>query len=315
MGGARFHVFFVFGSLVLHSLGSELFSMKTIETEKFRILVAEHMGMCFGVEGAIHDVEKALRDGPATILGQLAHNPGVQERLTAGGAIDGKLGMRQALTKRVIITAHGASKRDRQRWETSGYEVLDTTCPLVRVAHRKLGELVEGGFFPVIVGKAGHVEVEGMRGDYPMSVVVLVEEDLDLIPDVKKVGVIAQTTQPVDEVRKLVRELRKRRPEVEVVYFDTVCRPTKDRQSSLYQLCRMSDFVLVVGGKNSNNTGKLTETAKRLGCQTRQVEGVRDVKVEWFSGVGVVGITAGTSTQVSDVEEVVKFMRECGQRG
>lgn len=270
--------------------------MKTIQTPRFQILIAEHSGMCFGVRQAIAAAESLLASKPATILGELAHNPVVQSRLSEQGARKGTLEGTSAPTPDVVITAHGASNLDRTRWREQGYRVLDTTCPLVHVAHRKLGRLVNEGYFPVIIGQEGHVEVRGLVGDFPDATVILSREDIAKIPHVKKIGVISQTTQPIDRVRALVDEVRQQRPEAEVVHSDTVCQPTKDRQKALDDLCQASELVLAIGGKNSNNTAQLARTARQHGCKAHHIEGPGDILDEWLHGVVRIGLTAGTST-------------------
>lgn len=284
--------------------------MKTIQTPRFQIFIAEHSGMCFGVRQAIEASEKFLAGKPATILGELAHNPVVQSRLSKQGAQKGSLAETSAPTPDVIITAHGASNHDRNRWREQGYRVLDTTCPLVHVAHRKLARLVNEGFLPVIIGKKDHVEVRGLIGDFPNARVILNRDDIPGIPSVKSIGIISQTTQPIDRVRALVNEVRKQRPEVEVVFYDTVCQPTKDRQKSLDDLCKASELVLAIGGKNSNNTAQLARTARQYGCKAHHIEGPDEIREEWFDGIQKVGLTAGTSTLDESLQAVTTRLQE-----
>ncbi len=284
--------------------------MKTISTTQFNILLAEHSGMCFGVRQAITATEKLLAREPATILGELAHNPKVKSRLAQQGARSGELSGTTASTKKVVITAHGASDRDRVTWKEAGYQIMDTTCPLVRVAHRKLASLVAEGYFPVIIGKAGHIEVRGLMGDFPGAQVVLSAEDIRNIPNKKRIGIISQTTQPITKVRQLVEEIRTQRPESHVMFQDTVCQPTKDRQRALDELCRASDVVIAIGGKNSNNTKQLAGTARTHGCAAYHIEGAHELQQSWFQGVGVVGVTAGTSTLDECVDTVITRLKE-----
>lgn len=284
--------------------------MKTIKTPRYDILIAEHTGMCFGVRQAIEATQKILKERPATILGQLAHNPAVKSTLAAQGALTGDLDHSSAPTKRVIITAHGASDRDRKRWREAGYQVTDTTCPLVKVAHRKLARLVAEGYQPVIIGQEGHVEVRGLQGDFPKARIILHPDDIATIPHVKRIGIISQTTQPINRVRALVNEVRRQRPEVEVVYFDTVCHPTKDRQSALEELCEAAQLVFAIGGRNSNNTAQLARTARKLGCRAHHIEAPDDIRPEWLEGFTKIGITAGTSTLDESLEAVVNHLRK-----
>ncbi|MFT6863547.1 MAG: 4-hydroxy-3-methylbut-2-enyl diphosphate reductase [Akkermansiaceae bacterium] len=284
--------------------------MKTIKTPRYDILIAEHTGMCFGVRQAIETTQEVLKTGPATILGQLAHNPIVKSKLASQGARTGKLDGSDAPTKRVIITAHGASDRDRKRWHDAGYQVTDTTCPLVKIAHAKLAKVVAAGFQPVIIGKDDHVEVRGLQGDFPNAHTILHPDDIAKIPHRKRIGIISQTTQPIDRVHALVAEVRRQRPEVEVAYYDTVCHPTKDRQSALHELCIASELIFAIGGKNSNNTAQLAMTARKLGCQCHHIEGPDDIRAEWLEGIKRIGVTAGTSTLDECLEAVTKHLQK-----
>jgi 4-hydroxy-3-methylbut-2-enyl diphosphate reductase len=287
--------------------------MKTIQTPRYDILIATHSGMCFGVRQAIEATESLLARQPATILGQLAHNPVVTSRLARQGAQTGEIAVTDAPTKRVVITAHGASDKDRKRWHEAGYEVTDTTCPLVRVAHDKLARLVADGYQPVIIGKEGHAEVRGLQGDFPNARVILHPRDIAKIPHVKRLGLISQTTQPIDHVRALIAEVRRQRPEVEVVYFDTVCHPTKDRQGALQELCQKAEVIFAIGGKNSNNTAQLARTARRLGCRAHHIEKPGEIRTPWLEGVPTIGLTAGTSTLDESLEAVVDYLRKLGK--
>ena len=182
--------------------------------------------------------------------------------------------------------------------------MLDTTCPLVHVAHRKLERLVNEGYLAVIIGKKGHVEVRGLVGDFPDATVILSREEIAKIPHVKKIGIISQTTQPIDRVRALVNEIRRQRPKSEVVHSDTVCQPTKDRQKALDDLCQASELVLAIGGRNSNNTAQLARTARQHGCKAHHIEGPDDIREEWLHEVVSIGLTAGTSTLEESLQAV-----------
>ena len=132
-----------------------------------KIILAEHFGMCFGVRDALAAAEAQTAAGPLTILGELVHNPLVINRLQASGALQGRLdSLESAPTGRVLITAHGAADERRRAWQAAGFEVTDTTCPLVRRAHARLAALVAAGYFPVVIGTAGHAEVRGLTGDF-----------------------------------------------------------------------------------------------------------------------------------------------------
>lgn len=279
--------------------------MKLCNEVKFDLVVASHYGMCFGVKAAIESARELAARSSVTILGELAHNPTVKRNLERIGVKHGKLDAISAVTKDVMITAHGASDKVRNRWADLGYRVTDTTCPLVHKAHMALKNLVSAGYAPVVIGKPGHVEVRGLVGDFPNAQVVLNQEDVsDLKITGNKIGVISQTTQQIDNVNLLLAAMQLRFPNTEIKYIDTVCRPTKDRQFALLDLCTKVKVVVVVGGANSNNTVQLVEKCRILGCLAYHVENPEDVLAEWFTGIDKVGLTAGTSTPDEDVNRV-----------
>lgn len=265
--------------------------------------------MCFGVRDAVTEVERLSADGPVTILGQLVHNEMVREKMRGLGVVEAGLDETKVTTHRVVFTAHGVSDKDRTRWLATGLDVRDTTCPLVHRAHAALADLVAGGYHPVVIGKRGHVEVRGLTGDHPEAVVIESPADLHDLPQANKIGIVAQTTQPEARVAALVEAIRRLRPESEVVYSDTVCRPTKDRQRALEDLCREATAIIVVGGANSNNTRELVESAQARGCLAWRVELPGEIDPHWLQGHEVVGVTAGTSTLPVAVEAVVRRLR------
>ena len=269
-----------------------------------KIHLAEHYGLCFGVRDAIALAEQLAAQGPLTILGELVHNPVVRARLAQHGVREGALDADSAPTAQVMITAHGASDRKRDEWLHAGFGVADGTCPLVRHAHTQLGLLVSRGCFPVVIGKRGHVEVEGLIGDFPEACVVASEHDTSLLPHRERYGVISQTTQPVEKVRALVEVIRHARPQSEVRFTDTVCQPTKNRQNALRKLITECDTLVVVGGRNSNNTIQLVTAAHSAGRAVFHIERAEELDPAWFRDAENVGLTAGTSTLKETVAAV-----------
>ena len=275
-----------------------------------KIQLAEHYGLCFGVRDAIAQAERLAAQGPLTILGELVHNPVVRERLAQRGVREGALDRESAPTPQVMITAHGASDRKRAEWRGAGFGVADGTCPLVRHAHGQLGLLVSLGYAPVVIGKRGHVEVEGLTGDFPDACVIENEDDISHLPQHARYGVISQTTQPVERVRALVEAIRRARPESEVRFTDTVCQPTKNRQLALRKLIAECDTLVVVGGRNSNNTVQLAAAASAAGLAVFHIERAEELDPAWFGAAENVGLTAGTSTLKETVAAV--HARLCG---
>ncbi|HUF62379.1 MAG TPA: 4-hydroxy-3-methylbut-2-enyl diphosphate reductase [Verrucomicrobiales bacterium] len=277
------------------------------------VVLARHFGMCFGVRDALRATHALADRAPVTVLGELVHNPLVHDHLEQLGVRHGDLGaLETAETRDVVITAHGASDRDRETWSRAGFRVSDTTCPLVRKAHERLRRLVAEGFHPVVIGCAGHVEVRGLTGDFPGADVVLTEEQVRSLPARPRFGVVSQTTQPIVRVRELVAVLRETHPESEVRFLDTVCQPTKDRQIALEDLCRECDTVVVVGGRQSNNTGELVKAAERLGASAYHVTGPEELQRRWFIRSRNVGVTAGTSTLDETVQQVFEALKAMG---
>ncbi|HLZ54349.1 MAG TPA: 4-hydroxy-3-methylbut-2-enyl diphosphate reductase [Verrucomicrobiae bacterium] len=273
-----------------------------------KIIRAEYLGMCFGVKDAITLAMNTAEREPLTILGDLVHNEAVLAELRAGG-IQVVQQPADAATRTVMVTAHGASERRLAETRGRGLSVLEATCPLVQVAHRSLKRLVREGFHPVIIGKRDHVEVRGMTEDLAEYDVVLSEDDIVNLQERPRFGVIAQTTQPIDRVRQLVKLLRERFPRSEVRFVDTVCQPTKQRQNAAIELARRCDVVVVIGGVHSNNTHELVKTCSHFCARVHHVQTAADLRAEWFRTEDTVGATAGTSTPdilITEVEEQLK---------
>jgi 4-hydroxy-3-methylbut-2-enyl diphosphate reductase len=268
-----------------------------------RLLRATHLGMCFGVRDAIALALEHADAGPLTILGDLVHNPTVLNALKAKGVAVAD-DVADVATPTMMVTAHGTSERTLARTRALGQRVVEATCPLVHVAHRAVAALAREGRHIVIVGQRDHVEVRGLTGDLDCFDVVLDERDVDRLEEHARFGVAAQTTQPVEKVRDLVQLIRARFPHSDVRFLDTVCKPTKDRQSAAIDLARQADVVIVVGGRSSNNTRELVKTCGLYCARVHHVQTDADVRPEWFDGADVVGLTAGTSTPDDVIDRV-----------
>jgi len=279
------------------------------------IQLAEHYGLCFGVRDALAAAERLAAQGPLTILGELVHNPIVRDRLARAGAGEGRLDEPgSAPTAQVMITAHGASDAARSAWQHAGFGVADGTCPLVHHAHGRLKMLVELGYSPVVIGKRGHVEVNGLTGDFPATTIIESEADISALPPAERLGVISQTTQPITRVLQLVEAIRRARPACEVRFIDTVCQPTKSRQNALHKLIAGCDTLVVVGGRNSNNTLQLVAAGEVAGLTVFHIERAEELRAEWFSEALTVGLTAGTSTLKETVAAVHARLTEFARR-
>jgi 4-hydroxy-3-methylbut-2-en-1-yl diphosphate reductase len=272
-----------------------------------KIIRAEYLGMCFGVKDAIALALDTAEREPLTILGDLVHNEAVLAGMSARGI---RLVQQPAdvATHTVMVTAHGASERRLKEIRGRGLNVMEATCPLVQVAHRSLNRLVREGFHPVIIGQRDHVEVRGMTGDLDVFDVVLNEDDVAKLGERPRFGVVAQTTQPIDRVRRLVGLLRERFPKSDVRFVDTVCQPTKQRQNAAVELAQKSDVVVVIGGAHSNNTHELVITCSRFCARVHHIQSAADLREDWFQAADAVGITAGTSTPDSVIAAVEKAL-------
>jgi 4-hydroxy-3-methylbut-2-enyl diphosphate reductase len=278
-----------------------------------KIIRAEHLGMCFGVRDAIALALEQSKDQPLTILGDLVHNETVLGELRKrgikiaqqAGAID---------TLAVMITAHGASEKTMGRVRERGLNVMEATCPLVHVAHRAVSNLVREGFHPVIIGKRDHVEVRGMTEDLQEFDVVLTEADVCQLCERSRFGIAAQTTQPIEKVRWLVDLIRRRFPQSEMRFVDTVCHPTKQRQNAAVELAQQSDVVVVIGGAHSNNTHELVKTCSAYCNRVYHVQTAADLRPEWFTGANMVGITAGTSTPDIVISAIERWLLSLAEK-
>ena len=263
--------------------------------------------MCFGVRDAI---ALALNQSePTTILGDLVHNDMVLNQLRSKG-VSIQHQVAEVSTRNVMITAHGSSQRRLQEVRQRGHTIVEATCPLVHYAHRSLHGLIRQGFHPVIIGRRDHVEVLGMTGDLSAFDVVLHEDDIASLEPWPRLGVVAQTTQPIDRVNRLVSLMRERFSSAEIRFIDTVCQPTKLRQQAAIDLARQCDLIVVIGGANSNNTRELFATCQQHCPRVHHVQTASDLHATWFAGAQTIGLTAGTSTPDEVINGVENWLTE-----
>jgi 4-hydroxy-3-methylbut-2-en-1-yl diphosphate reductase len=281
----------------------------TAHNRTIRIIRAEHLGMCFGVRDAIDLAVSRADKTPLTILGDLVHNDAVLADLRSRGIATAR-DPATVTTPIAMVTAHGASERMLASTRALGLEIVEATCPLVRVAHRAIAALVRDGYHPVIIGQRNHVEVRGLTDDLDEFDVVLDEADVLALQPRPRLGIASQTTQPVDRVRDLVALIRRQFPQSSVRFIDTVCRPTKERQDAAVDLARSCDIVIVVGGANSNNTRELVSTCSRYCSDVHHIQTETDLRREWFLTAGSVGLTAGTSTPDDVIDRVEHQIQE-----
>ncbi len=275
------------------------------------IILAEAMGMCFGVRDALAITERLDDPSEVTIHGELVHNGSVNRRLTAKGFQITQEEDRSPVpqTPVVLLTAHGVSRTEKERLRRAGKRLVDTTCPLVARVHEAADRLDAQGCHVLVIGRRGHVEVEGIVGDLESFDVLESAREVETYPQ-KKLGVISQTTTPLSDVERIYRTVQRRNPQAEIRFVDTVCQPTKDRQRALDDLLDQVNVVVVVGGKNSNNTRQLAGRCRHRGVPAYHVQGPSELRVDWFDRRSVVGLTAGTSTLDQTIQSVERRLLE-----
>jgi 4-hydroxy-3-methylbut-2-enyl diphosphate reductase len=270
-----------------------------------RIGRAREMGMCFGVRDALLVLDRIVLPATVTIHGELVHNGDVLAELDRRGFRRSPEQARPVpLTPAVLITAHGISNHERQRLQAADKQLIDTTCPLVRRAHEAAQALQAEGRRVIVIGRRGHVEVQGLVEDLRDPIVVGDESEVTTWPDVR-LGVISQTTTQVARAEAIVTSIRAANPGADIRVVDTICSPTKARVAAVDELLAQVDALVVVGGRDSNNTKQLVARGQRAGVPTLHVTGADELDPGWFAGRGIVGLTAGTSTPDSTIDAVL----------
>lgn len=269
-----------------------------------QILRADELGMCFGVRDALAALDRVAAPADVTIHGELVHNPEVLRLLDRRGFHRSAEATRDVpATPVVLVTAHGISDRERARLRGAGKQLVDTTCPLVAKAHDAARALVAEGRRLVVIGRRDHVEVRGIVEDHVDALVVGGRGDVARWPDAR-LGVVCQTTTQEEVAHELLAAIRAANPHADVRHVDTICSPTKARVDALLRLLPRVDALVVVGGRDSNNTRQLVARGEQHGVRTCHVESARELGAAWFDGVRNVGLTAGTSTLARTIEEV-----------
>ena len=267
------------------------------------IRIAREAGACYGVERALEMVEAAAaeRAGRVHTLGPLIHNPRVVEGLAAQGVgvVDGP---EEAAGDTLLLRTHGTAPDEEARARELCSCVLDATCPFVKKVHVAAARLASEGYQVVVVGEAGHPEVEATLPHAPGAVVVGSAAEAAALPAARKVGVVVQTTARRALLAEVVGELLGRAEEVRVI--NTICEATSGHQQACAELAREADVMVVIGGRISANTTRLAEIARGICPATHHVEGADELDPAWFAGVGIIGITAGASTPASQIEAV-----------
>jgi len=268
------------------------------------ILQAAESGMCFGVRDALHALDAITDPRSVTIHGELVHNGEVLAELDRRGFHRSPEHERPVpATPAVLVTAHGISDRERTRLRLAGKTLIDTTCPLVHKAHAAAQQLQREGRRVIVIGRRDHVEVRGLVEDLRDPIVLASCAEVLSWPQ-RRLGVLCQTTTPVAQAEPIVAAIRARNPASDVRFVDTICSPTKARITALADLLPRIDALVVVGGRDSNNTQRLAHTASQAGVPVLHVERADELDPAWFAGHRVVGLTAGTSTLAATIVAV-----------
>jgi 4-hydroxy-3-methylbut-2-en-1-yl diphosphate reductase len=283
-----------------------------------KLLLAAPRGYCAGVDRAVQTVEHALdlHGPPVYVRKEIVHNKHVVETLRERGAVfvdelDDTI-PEGAIT---VFSAHGVSPAVHADAERRGLRTIDATCPLVTKVHREAVKFADEGYTIVLIGHAGHEEVEGTTGEAPDHIVLVQsEEDVDAleVPDPDRLAYISQTTLSVDETRSIINRLRERFPNITGPRTDDICYATTNRQAAVRQMAAECDLVLVVGSRNSSNSQRLVDVARDYGANAHLIDNASQVREEWLDGARVVGISSGASAPEELVQRLVAFFRERG---
>ncbi len=287
-----------------------------------KVILANPRGFCAGVDRAIDIVERALElfEAPIYVRHEVVHNRFVVENLRNKGAVfvdeldqvpDGET---------VIFSAHGVSQAVRQEAEARGLRVFDATCPLVTKVHLEVVRHQKAGREVVLIGHAGHPEVEGTLGQYDKGLgkgaIYLVETPQDVeslaVQDSENLAYVTQTTLSMDDTRDIIEALQRRFPNIIGPKKDDICYATQNRQEAVKELAEKTDLVLVVGSPNSSNSNRLREVAVKAGTPSYLIDNDSQIEQAWLDGVSAVGVTAGASAPEILVKQVIERLRQWG---
>jgi 4-hydroxy-3-methylbut-2-en-1-yl diphosphate reductase len=282
-----------------------------------KLLLAAPRGYCAGVDRAVQAVERALElyGAPVYVRKEIVHNKHVVEQLRHRGAVfvESETEVPEGAT--VVFSAHGVAPSVHRNAGERRLATIDATCPLVTKVHVEAKKFAAEGYTIILIGHAGHEEVEGTMGEAPGHI-VLVESEADVdaleVEDPGKIAYISQTTLSVDETRTIINRLRERFPDIVGPRTDDICYATTNRQAAVKQLARVCDLVLVIGSRNSSNSNRLVEVAREYGADSFLIDNEGQVREEWLADKRVVGITSGASAPEELVQRLVEFFRARG---
>lgn len=286
-----------------------------------QIYLANPRGFCAGVDRAIAIVNEALMrfEPPIYVRHEVVHNKFVVSDLANRGAVfveelnevpDGSI---------VIFSAHGVSKAVEDEAERRDLTVFDATCPLVTKVHIEVARFAQDGMDAILIGHAGHPEVEGTMGRFNRKFggqIHLVENENDVeklvVQDAERLSFVTQTTLSMDDTARVIDALRDKFPAIQGPRKDDICYATQNRQDAVKDLAARCEVVLVVGSPNSSNSNRLRELAERMNCQAYLIDNASEIQPEWFDGIQTVGVTAGASAPEVLIQEVLQQLQDWG---
>ena len=282
-----------------------------------KLYLAAPRGYCAGVDRAVQAVERALElyGPPVYVRKEIVHNKHVVEQLRERGAIfvDQETEVPEGET--VVFSAHGVAPTVHTNAERRELKTIDATCPLVTKVHVEAKKFAAEGYTIVLIGHAGHEEVEGTMGEAPEEI-VLIETEADVealeVEDPERIAFVSQTTLSVDETNAIIMKLRERFPNIVGPRTDDICYATTNRQMAVRQMARECDLVLVIGSRNSSNSNRLVEVAQDHGAESHLIDNETEVDERWLQGKRIVGITSGASAPEELVQRLVDFFRRRG---
>jgi 4-hydroxy-3-methylbut-2-en-1-yl diphosphate reductase len=285
------------------------------------VFLANPRGFCAGVDRAIDIVERAIElfGAPIYVRHEIVHNRHVVDRLRTLGAVFVEELSEVPANGTVIFSAHGVSSALENEAKTRGLKVFDATCPLVTKVHMEVQRYARDGRDVILIGHAGHPEVEGTMGRFDTSFggkMHLIESVTDVealtVHDPQRLAFVTQTTLSVDDTAEIVVALKNRFPSLATPRKEDICYATQNRQDAVKTLLEKCDVLLVVGSRTSSNSNRLREMADRAKVPGYLVDGPEDLKREWFEGKSAVGVTAGASAPELLVQQVVERLRTWG---
>jgi 4-hydroxy-3-methylbut-2-enyl diphosphate reductase len=288
-------------------------------TDNAEILMAQPRGFCAGVDRAINIVNEALTrfGAPIYVRHEIVHNAYVVNELREKGAVFVEELDEVPKGGIVVFSAHGVSQEVRQNAQERGLQVYDATCPLVTKVHLEVIKMCKDGFTVLMIGHAGHPEVEGTMGQVKEGVFLIEKADdianLPFAAD-EKIAFVTQTTLSVDETKEIVEALTKKFPNIVQPRKQDICYATQNRQDAVKFMAPQVEVVIVVGSATSSNSNRLRELSEKLGVPSYMVDAPEQLKPEWFVGKKRVGLTAGASAPESLAQAIVSKIQEFGPR-